>query len=163
MKINIIRTIIMILLLGNFYVIFQFSSQNGEKSGSLSEKLAELVMQQLPIEETQQSLKKTESIIRKMAHFSIYTLLGFLLMSFVSTYHLKEDKRIGISLLIGILYAITDEIHQKFVPGRSCQITDVIIDSMGVLLGILLLLMLCEIHKKIKIKISRQNIAKSSN
>ncbi len=163
MKINIIRTIIMILLLGNFYVIFQFSSQNGEKSGSLSEKLAELVMQQLPIEETQQSLKKTESIIRKMAHFSIYTLLGFLLMSFVSTYHLKEDKRIVISLLIGILYAITDEIHQKFVPGRSCQITDVIIDSMGVLLGILLLLMLCEIHKKIKIKISRQNIAKSSN
>lgn len=153
----------MILLLGNFYVIFQFSSQNGEKSGSLSEKLAELVMQQLPIEETQQSLKKTESIIRKMAHFSIYTLLGFLLMSFVSTYHLKEDKRIGISLLIGILYAITDEIHQKFVPGRSCQITDVIIDSMGVLLGILLLLMLCKIHKKIKIKISRQNIAKSSN
>lgn len=163
MKINIIRTIIMILLLGNFYVIFQFSSQNGEKSGSLSEKIAELVMQQLPIEETQQSLKKTESIIRKMAHFSIYTLLGFLLMSFVSTYHLKEDKRIGISLLIGILYAITDEIHQKFVSGRSCQITDVIIDSMGVLLGILLLLMLCEIHKKIKIKISRQNIAKSSN
>lgn len=153
----------MILLLGNFYVIFQFSSQNGEKSGSLSEKIAELVMQQLPIEETQQSLKKTESIIRKMAHFSIYTLLGFLLMSFVSTYHLKEDKRIGISLLIGILYAITDEIHQKFVSGRSCQITDVIIDSMGVLLGILLLLMLCEIHKKIKIKISRQNIAKSSN
>ena len=153
----------MILLLGTFYMIFGFSSQNGEESGNLSGRITKFVIKQLPIEDTEQSLKKTESVIRKIAHFSIYTLVGFLLMSFVSTYHLEENKRIEISLLVGILYATTDEIHQKFVPGRSCQITDVIIDSMGVLLGILLLLTLCEIHKKIKIKISRQNIAKSLN
>ena len=163
MKINIIRAIITILLLGTFYMIFGFSSQNGEESGNLSGRITKFVIKQLPIEDTEQSLKKTESVIRKIAHFSIYTLVGFLLMSFVSTYHLEENKRIEISLLVGILYATTDEIHQKFVPGRSCQITDVIIDSMGVLLGILLLLTLCEIHKKIKIKISRQNIAKSLN
>lgn len=163
MKINIIRTIIMILLLGTFYIIFEFSSQNGEESGNLSGRIAKFVIEQLPIEKTEKVLKRAEGVIRKIAHFSIYTLVGFLLMSFVSTYHLKENKRIGISLLIGILYATTDEIHQKFVPDRSCQITDVMIDSMGVLLGILLLLMLFEIHKKIKIKINRQNIAKSLN
>lgn len=161
MKINIIRIISMILLLGNFYIIFQFSSQNGEESGNLSGKIARFLIKQLPIEETQQSLKKAESIIRKMAHFSIYTLLGFLLMFFINTYPIKVKEKILISLLVGILYAISDEIHQKFVPGRSCQITDVMIDSLGVTLGIFLLLMLLEIHKKIKI--NRQNIAKSFN
>ena len=163
MKINIIRTIIMILLLGTFYMIFGFSSQNGEESGNLSGKIAKFVIEQLPIKKTEETRKRIEGIIRKIAHFSIYALVGFLLMSFVSTYDLKENKRIGISLLIGILYATTDEIHQKFVPGRSCQITDVMIDSSGVLLGILLLLTLFEIHKKIKIKINRQNVAKSFN
>ena len=148
MKINIIRIISMILLLGNFYIIFQFSSQNGEESGNLSGKIAKFLIKQLPIEETQQSLKKTETIIRKMAHFSIYTLLGFLLMFFMNTYPIKVKEKISISLLVGILYAISDEIHQKFVPGRSCQITDVMIDSLGVTLGIFLLLMLLEIHKK---------------
>ena len=161
MKINIIRTIIMILLLGTFYMIFGFSSQNGEESGNLSGKIAKFVIEQLPIKKTEETRKRIEGIIRKIAHFSIYALVGFLLMSFVSTYDLKENKRIGISLLIGILYATTDEIHQKFVPGRSCQITDVMIDSSGVLLGILLLLTLFEIHKKIKI--NRQNVAKSFN
>lgn len=161
MKINIIRIIIMILLLGTFYMIFGFSSQNGEESGNLSGKIAKIVMEQLPIKKTEESLKRTEGIIRKMAHFSIYTLVGFLLMSFLSTYHLKENKRIGISFSLGALYAITDEIHQKFVPGRSCQMTDVMIDTMGVLLGILILLTILKIHKKIKIKINHQNIAKS--
>jgi len=161
MKINIIRTIIIILLLGTFHMIFGFSSQNGEESGNLSGKITKFVIEQLPIKKTEQSLKRSESVIRKIAHFSIYALVGFLLMSFVSTYHLKENKRIEISLLTGILYATTDEVHQKFVPGRSCQITDVMIDTMGVLLGILLLLALFEIHKKIKI--NRQNVAKNFN
>ena len=69
----------------------------------------------------------------------------------MNTYPIKVKEKISISLLVGILYAISDEIHQKFVPGRSCQITDVMIDSLGVTLGIFLLLMLLEIHKKIKI------------
>lgn len=163
MKINIVRIIIIILLLGTFYIIFSFSSQNGEESGNLSGKIAKFAVKQLPIQKTEKSLKRTEAVIRKIAHFSIYTLVGFLLMSFVSTYAIKENKRMIISLIVGILYAISDEIHQSFIPNRSCQLTDVMIDSMGVLLGILILLTLFEIHKKIKIKINRQNIAKSLN
>lgn len=163
MKINIVRIIIMILLLGTFYIIFGFSSQNGEESGNLSGKIAKFVVEQLPIQKTEKSLKRTEAVIRKIAHFSIYTLVGFLLMSFVSTYAIKENKRMIISLIVGILYATSDEIHQSFIPNRNCQLTDVMIDSMGVLLGILILLTILKIHKKIKIKINRQNIAKSLN
>lgn len=163
MKINILRIIIMILLLGTFYIIFGFSSQNGEESGNVSGKITRFILERIPIEENEKNLKRTEGIIRKIAHFSIYTWVGFLIMSFFSTYPIKENKRIIISLGIGVLYAISDEIHQSFVPDRSCQITDVILDSMGVLLGILVLLMMLEIHKKIKTKINRQNIAKSLN
>ena len=161
MKINIIRIIIMILLIGTFYIIFGFSSQNGEESGNVSAKIARFVLEKIPIEKNEQNLKRTEGIIRKIAHFYIYAWVGFLVMSFFSTYSIKETKRIMISLGIGILYAISDEIHQSFVPGRSCKITDVMLDTMGVLLGILMLLTILEIHKKIKTKINRQNIAKS--
>ena len=159
MKINIIRTIIMILLLGTFFMIFGFSSQNGEESGKLSNKIAKFVVEKLPIEKNDKTLERAQRVIRKIAHFSIYTLVGFLIMSFISTYHLDEKKEIISSLLIGILYATSDEIHQGFVPGRSPQITDVILDSMGVLLGILLLLLLLKIYKKLEIK--RENLEKN--
>ena len=63
---------------------------------------------------------------------------------------LKEGIRIIVSLVIGIIYAASDEIHQSFVPGRSPQITDVMIDTMGVLLGILLVMLCLNIFSKIK-------------
>ncbi|MCI8547848.1 MAG: VanZ family protein [Bacilli bacterium] len=156
MKINFLRIILLILLLGTFYIIFGFSSQNGEKSGELSSNITKFILKKMnydDIENYEKILKRTEIIVRKIAHFSIYTLVGLLLMSFVSTYKLKQNIRIIISLCIGILYATSDEIHQLFIPGRSGQITDVIIDTMGVLLGIIVLLTLLEIYKKTTNKI----------
>lgn len=52
----------------------------------------------------------------------------------------------------GVLYAITDEIHQLYVPGRSGKWQDVLIDSIGIFLGIFVLLMFVEIIKYIKHK-----------
>lgn len=156
MKINFLRIILLILLLGTFYIIFGFSSQNGEKSGELSSNITKFILEKMnydDIENYEKILKRTEIVVRKIAHFSIYTLVGLLLMSFVSTYKLKQNIRIIISLCIGILYATSDEIHQLFIPGRSGQITDVIIDTMGVLLGIIVLLTLLEIYKKTTNKI----------
>lgn len=153
MKKNFLRLILLVLLLGTLFLIFDFSSQDAEESGGLSSSIAEFILKQVhheEIENRQSILERIESIIRKVAHFSIYTLVGFLLMSFISTYDLKESKRIMVSLCVGILYATSDEIHQLFVPGRSGQITDVILDSMGVMLGILLLLMVLELYKKMK-------------
>ena len=43
----------------------------------------------------------------------------------------------GQALGIAALYAATDEIHQYFVPGWACMFTDVCIDSVGALLGVL--------------------------
>lgn len=57
------------------------------------------------------------------------------------TYKIENIKRVAISMIIGILYATSDEIHQAFIPGRGPLFTDVLIDTMGVTLGILLVLL----------------------
>ena len=93
---------------------------------------------------------RIEKVIRKIAHFSIYTAVGLLLMALISTFEMKEKNRIIISLIIGIIYASSDEIHQSFVPERSPMITDVMIDTMGVMLGILLIMLGKAIIKKYK-------------
>ena len=60
-------------------------------------------------------------------------------------------KTAGISLLISMLYACPDEFHQHFVPGRSCEVRDVLIDTAGALIGILVLGILMHFHKRRRI------------
>lgn len=158
MKIKIIRSVLLVLLLGIFGIIFGFSNQDADKSGKVSNRVAEIIVKQLQldkIENKQPIQERTQKIIRKVAHFSIYTLVGLLAMAYISTYNLKESQRVIISLCIGIVYAMSDEIHQLFIPGRAGQLTDVILDTMGVILGILLILVMLEIDKKIK---NRKNL-----
>lgn len=78
-------------------------------------------------------------------------------MALVSTYNIKEKNRLIISLTTGIIYASSDEIHQSFVPGRSPMITDIVIDTMGVILGILLIILGKKIIKKYRK--NKQNMA----
>ncbi len=158
MKLKILRIVLIILLLGIFYIIFGFSSQNGEKSSGLSKKVTEMIVEKIlktSKEDKPRIMNRLEGIIRKLAHFSIYTILGLLLMGLISTYNIEEKKRIYITMIIGILYASSDEIHQSFIPGRSAQVTDVMIDTMGVALGMCLILLLLKIvvtkkHKNVK-------------
>ena len=156
MKKNILRAIFMLLLLSTFFIIFGFSSQDGEKSGNISKKITEEIITRIPqIQEKEQNEREAitlriEKVIRKIAHFSIYTAVGLLLMALLSTFEMKEKNRIIMSLIIGIIYASSDEIHQSFVPERSPMITDVMIDTMGVMLGILLIMLGKAIIKKYK-------------
>ena len=161
MKINILRIALILLLLGTFYIIFGFSSQDGETSGGISRNITNTILQfsnkynTLKQEEKEQIADKTERIIRKIAHFSIYTLVGLLLMGILSTYPIKENWRILLSVCLGMMYATSDEIHQSFTPGRTPKITDVYIDTLGVILGILLILLGIKIYYKYITKILR--------
>lgn len=145
MKINIKRAILIILLILTFFQIFRFSNQNGEKSSGISRKITTAVtknvkkIQELDKNKQEEVLGKIEKVIRKLAHFSIYMVVGMLMMLLMSTYKIKQLDRIAISLITGIVYASSDEIHQLFIPGRSAMITDVMIDTLGVLVGILLI------------------------
>ena len=164
MKKNIERIILLILLLGTMTIIFGFSSQDGKESGNISKKITEQIVKRIPqIQEKEQEEKeiiinRIEKVIRKIAHFSIYTVVGILVMAFISTYQIKEKNRIIISTIIGIIYACSDEIHQSLVPGRSPMITDVMIDTMGVVLGILLVMLGKVIIKNFQKKIYRNGL-----
>lgn len=84
----------------------------------------------------------TMHIVRKLAHFCEYTLEGFLLMLCMRVYTRNYIWHISVPLLGGVLTALADETIQIYSPGRSSQVTDVWLDSAGVLAGILAALML---------------------
>ena len=154
MKINIIRGILIILLAGTFFLIFGFSSQNATESSSVSRKVSEdivnITRKKESKEEKNRIVKILEPIIRKLAHFSIYTVVGTLLMCLCCTYKLDVNKKIIISLIIGFIYACSDELHQTFVNGRSGEIRDILIDTSGVFIGILITCTIYQIYQKNK-------------
>lgn len=76
------------------------------------------------------SLGIWDTILRKGAHVTEYAILGALL--------LRALGRSPAAFLAGVAYAVTDEAHQHFVPGRHASPIDVAIDSVGVLIGVLL-------------------------
>ncbi|MFA4838493.1 MAG: VanZ family protein [Candidatus Neomarinimicrobiota bacterium] len=73
----------------------------------------------------------------KVEHLFEYGIFGiFLMLAFVNFRSEKVARNaVWISLVIGILYAGTDEIHQLYVPGRLCSMYDLIADMIGIALG----------------------------
>lgn len=88
------------------------------------------------------------TVVRKIAHFSIYAFLGFWLRFLVRQY--TQKYTVLLSAVFSALYAITDEIHQLFVPGRSGQLKDVLIDTSGAIVGAAIAFILGFICKKLK-------------
>lgn len=80
----------------------------------------------------------THQFLRKYAHFFIYLLLGVIVKNALSVSGVKGFTAFAIALGICALYAVTDEIHQAFIPGRRALVTDVLIDSAGAFVGIVL-------------------------
>jgi VanZ family protein len=75
-------------------------------------------------------------LVRKAAHISAYFVLGILLFNLLKEYGLGVKKMIFISIAIAMLYACTDEVHQVFVSGRSGEVRDVLIDTAGAAVGV---------------------------
>ncbi len=150
---TIIRIILIIIIIFISGTIFSFSSQDSEKSSGVSGKIAEGIINTIPKyknitrNEKDELIEKFQKPIRKTAHFSIYAALGLSIISLTFTYDIKNKKRILITLISGVLYAISDEIHQTFIPGRSGQVTDVLIDTMGIILSILIFMGINKIYK----------------
>lgn len=155
MKKIVVRIITIFLLAVTFFIIFQFSNQNGEKSSGVSQKFVRIIIEKLPqtkelSEDTKiEIIQNSQVFIRKGAHFSIYMIVGMLIMTFMSTYKVKIVIKIFISILVGATYAISDEIHQSFIPGRASSIIDVGIDTLGVICGITIIIIIISIYKAI--------------
>ncbi len=142
MKKSVLLICILILTVGWMLLIFGFSSQTGAESGSLSALLSEPITKLL-IRFADDSSTEAESAlfsrvdigVRKIAHFTEYAILGGLL---VLLFRIRRVRMILLPWMIGTLYAVTDEWHQSFSPGRSCDPKDVLIDACGVLIGVLI-------------------------
>ena len=164
MKRTLFRITMLILLGLTFMSIFNFSSQDGKVSSGLSKKVARKMVDVFPYtknlsEKTKNKIvEKTQPIIRKGAHLSIYTLVGIFIMSFISTYKIHLKYKFLISILVGLVYASSDEIHQSFIPGRTASIIDVGIDTAGVFLGIILVLIIISVYKALTEKQTINNI-----
>ena len=127
-------------------LIFKLSSQPAATSNQLSKGVTEVVVDLIEkVTPAEPNVADLNHIVRKYAHFFAYLLLGGL-VSVAMNYDVKGKKRITITIIFCVLYAISDEIHQIFVPGRGPQVKDVLIDSAGALIGILMF----EIYLKIK-------------
>ncbi len=139
-------------------VIFSFSMENGVESAESSGGFIRTLLEQfdtnfskLSYEEQRAIIESHDHFIRKLAHFSIYALLGVLVSSTLSTYAMDFGKTALFSVAICAIYAISDEIHQYFVPGRACMIRDMLLDTSGSICGILLIsLILYSVRRKKK-------------
>lgn len=154
MSLKVQRIIFAILTIATFVGIFIFSSQNGNESGSTSRNFTRKVVEILKIDknldENQKELliEKSQYCIRKLAHFTIYTIAGINMMGFVNTYDVKMRNKLLIVLIIGIIYAISDEVHQMFSGDRTPAMKDVFIDSLGVLFGSFIVILFDKIFKR---------------
>ena len=132
-------------------VIFYFSAQPAEESadlsGGLSYHLVTMVKNMFGLEWNQEEVllisERLDYPVRKMAHLTEYALLG-ISVAFGLAYGTERFVRLSKENVrrlcfetqrIGSLYAVSDEIHQLFVPGRAGMVGDVLIDSVGVLVG----------------------------
>lgn len=141
-------------------VIFSFSSESAEESTETSDGIVDVVIDRV-LETVEEDLSKEEHeslrmkishIVRKCAHFAAFMLLGILARAALAQ-HTPKILLGGAATLGGCaLYAVSDEIHQHFVPGRACRFTDVLIDSSGSLCGILLVTAAILIIRRIKMK-----------
>ncbi len=129
------------MLIATLLMIFGFSSQDAEQSSGISELVTEMIFgniiekQDMSQYEKIEIMNNIESVVRKLAHFGIYAIIGMILIGIHLTYGIKDKRKIIQTLIIGFVYATTDEIHQLFVPGRSGQISDIFLDFTGVLFG----------------------------
>lgn len=125
-------------------LIFFLSHQPADASSELSSGFMEIILRPLMIlfPNAQFEIDWLHFFIRKNAHFFAYFILGILYVNALKAsfkdFEEKDWKLISISLFLSILYAISDEVHQLFIPGRSGEVRDIFIDSSGAFTGIII-------------------------
>lgn len=92
-------------------------------------------------------LDNLTTIVRKCAHAFEYFVLGILLLNVIRQFwptmrEKKWPKYWYLAVIGAFVYAVTDEVHQAFVPGRSCELRDIIIDTVAASVGVGMVMLL---------------------
>lgn len=118
-------------------LIFYLSHQSGESSSDLSIGVMKIVLSVITfVIPTDFDVNQFHLFIRKSAHFFAYFILGVLVINALKRDDSFRWMEFGYAVIICVVYAMLDEFHQTFIPGRSGEVRDVIIDGFGSLCGI---------------------------
>lgn len=126
-------------------IIFMFSNQTGNESAGLSLKIVSFIQDMFPFITSQDLL---HFLVRKAAHMTEYALLT---LTFIYGYYhcqITHKKIYILSISSTFLYACTDEMHQLLIGGRAGQLTDVLIDSSGGMIALILFYIFMLYRKK---------------
>ena len=156
-----IRYLSTALVLVIMITIFIFSSQQQEQSEGLSFPIGDAMWDSgffefdlfNPIRESYEAdnvpfILFVQRLVRKLAHVFIFTVLGFCLRICLESWFSGKKHLLLFSFLIGCVYAISDEVHQLLVPGRSGSIQDILLDCGGIILGVLIAAGIIRLVKK---------------
>ncbi len=127
---------VLICMITIFFFSNDNASQSSKKSDGLIIRISEIFLKRgLNENEKLEYTSKYVKPIRKCAHFIIYFLLGLSFISLLSEYMIVDKRSIIYTIIFVCLYACSDELHQLFIPGRSGEVIDVFIDTLGGTVG----------------------------
>lgn len=163
------QVIAIILVLLWMTTVFIFSSQDGKEtlntSGAFINAIETTIKDDTQVENQKQEeadevktqkykySENVQKIVRKNAHYFLYMIGGVILSVFFYALLQDNKKYTYSSTLFGVIYALSDEFHQYFVPGRTSSIRDVGIDSLGIVTGVILFMLFIKVVKKKKYKL----------
>lgn len=153
---NFFRYFCLIFIIAICIFIFLMSAAEGPTSSKISGSFIEAIIRffnkgfdSLTEQQRLEIVGSYQHFVRKAAHFTIYSALGFFSHGFLITYRsISHNKSYVFALLFVILYSISDEIHQLFIPMRSGQFSDVLLDTLGGILGITVLKLISILYLK---------------
>lgn len=155
---KIIKIIIILLWFG---VIFYFSQQNSKESLDISNsflvKFVEMAKgHKLTNNEKLGLTKKFTLYIRKFAHFFLYAILAIFVFLLLREFITIDYQLILFTILICFIYAITDELHQYFIPGRTSRAFDVLVDTSGATISTMFTYSIHKLIESIKIQVLKK-------
>lgn len=138
------------------YMIYSFSAQTGDVSGSLSYETSKILIlafnkvfgKGYTNEILNLLIVQIHPLVRKLAHVGVYFCLSLSVALPLYVYRIRGILLFFIGGIFCVGFAFLDEYHQSFVAGRSSSFTDVGIDSIGVLLGLIAAQVICFIGRK---------------
>lgn len=134
------KILLWILVISWMCLIFYFSQQDSVESTNQSRGFIDKtnIIEKYDDKtdaEKEQIMIGIDAKVRKIAHAGVFLVLGVLVCFLVKEFTLDIKKILIISFIICMFYACSDEIHQLYVPGRSGELKDIVIDSLGLLTG----------------------------
>ncbi|WP_010247923.1 VanZ family protein [Acetivibrio cellulolyticus] len=153
-KVNLALLASSILVVIMVVIIFAFSTQKGQNSVSISERIVDFLVSKVGlrnfIENNEWLYKNRNYIFRKILHFTEYAILATLTFRSLKLRKIGLKKVSMFTLFFVFVVAAADEFYQSHIPGRNPQVKDVLIDTSGALTAVLTILFNTRLFGKLK-------------